>query len=75
MIYKVSYVVKGGEFPGSIRNQQTRPEIGDTVQIGPNRFTVIEVHEMMPPREGFQFVQAIVADSQQENTEEQESYW
>lgn len=60
MIYKVSYVVQGGAYPGGIRNQTDAPEIGDHVQIGPMRFEVIEVFEIMPPREDFQFLHATV---------------
>jgi hypothetical protein len=73
MIYKVSYVVRGGEFPGGIRNETTRPEIGDNVQIGPRIFQIVEVQEMMPPRDGFQFVHAIVASTEKPAT--QESFW
>ncbi len=60
MIYKVSYVVQGGEFPGGIRNQVEEPNIGDLVQIGPMQFEIIEVFEIMPPREDFQFLHATV---------------
>jgi len=60
MIYKVSYVVQGGEFPGGIRNQTDEPTIGDLVQIGPNQFEIVEVFEIMPPREDFQFLHATV---------------
>lgn len=60
MIYKVSYVVQGGAYPGGIRNQTDAPEIGDQVQIGPMQFEVIEVFEIMPPREDFQFLHATV---------------
>lgn len=60
MIYKVSYVVQGGEYPGGIKNDETRPEIGSTVQIGRMLFEVVEVHEIMPPRDDFQFLHATV---------------
>jgi hypothetical protein len=60
MIYKVSYVVQGGEFPGGIKNQMERPEVGSTVQIGPKTFEVVEVVEIMPPRDDFQFLHATV---------------
>jgi hypothetical protein len=73
MIYKVSYVVRGGEHPGGIRNEDHRPEVGDTVKIGPRVFQILEVHEMMPPRDGFQFLQAIVSSS--DKPAEQEDYW
>ena len=60
MIYKVSYVVEGGDYPGGIKNEEKRPEVGDSVQIGPRNFEVIEVLEIMPPREDFQFLHATV---------------
>ena len=67
MIYKVSYVVKGGESPGGIKNQEEKPEVGSIVLIGPRRFEIVEVYEMMPARDDFQFLHAtvkLVADSE-----------
>ncbi len=60
MIYKVSYVVLGGEYPGGIKNQYERPAIGDQVQIGRKVFEVTEIHEIMPPRDDFQFLHATI---------------
>jgi len=60
MIYKVSYVVIGGEYPGGIRNEIEPPKPGDHVQIGTTMFEVVEVHEVMPPRDDFQFLHATV---------------
>jgi hypothetical protein len=60
MIYKVSYVVQGGEYPGGIKNETERPKVGDTVQIGRTKFTVTEVHEIMPARDDFQFLHATI---------------
>lgn len=60
MIYKVSYVVLGGEYPGVIKNQQERPGVGDRVRIGRRSFEVIEVVEITPEREDFQFLHATV---------------
>jgi hypothetical protein len=60
MIYKVSYVVMGGEHPGGIMNHIKRPEIGDQVEIGKLTFEIIEIHEVMPPRGDFQFLHATV---------------
>ena len=74
MIYKVSYVVQGGEYPGGIRNEETRPEVGETVKIGPRVFQIIEVHEMMPSRDGFQFLNVVVTTSDKPTTTT-EAYW
>lgn len=60
MIYKVSYVVIGGEYPGGIKNEVDRPQPGDIVRIGLMEFEVVEVHEIMPPRDDFQFLHATV---------------
>ncbi len=60
MIYKVSYVVIGGEYPGSIRNETERPQVGSIVQIGRVKFEVMEVQEIIPPRDDFQFLHATV---------------
>jgi hypothetical protein len=60
MIYKVSYVVIGGEYPGGIRNESECPQVGDIVQIGRTQFEVMEIHEIIPPRDDFQFLHATV---------------
>lgn len=60
MIYKVSFVVLGGEHPGAIKNLYERPKVGDRVEIGSMMFEVVEVHEIMPPRDDFQFLHATV---------------
>ncbi len=60
MIYKVSYVVQGGEYPGGIKNVEERPQPGTLVQLGPMLFEVFEVHEILPPRDDFQFLHATV---------------
>jgi hypothetical protein len=60
MIYKVSYVVIGGKHPGAIMNQTQSPEVGDHIIIGPDSFEVVEVREMMAPREDFQFLHATI---------------
>ena len=58
MIYKVSYVVIGGEHPGAIVNSSTRPEVGDRVSFGDVDFEVVEVMELMPARGEFQYLHA-----------------
>lgn len=58
MIYKVSYVVLGGKHPGAIRNQNEAPKVGDRVRLGRAHFQVVEVSELIPPREDFQFLHA-----------------
>jgi hypothetical protein len=60
MIYKVSYVVIGGKFPGGIVNQGHEPQVGEKVRIGRTHFEVIEVQQISPPRDDFQFIHATV---------------
>jgi mannose-6-phosphate isomerase-like protein (cupin superfamily) len=60
MIYKVSYVVIGGDYPGGIKNEMEPPAVGAVVQIGRKKFRVEEVHEIIPPRDDFQFLHATV---------------
>ncbi|MBL8153504.1 MAG: hypothetical protein JNM70_04910 [Anaerolineae bacterium] len=65
MVYKVSYVVTGGNFPGGIKNETRRPHVGDIVQIGRMKFEVTEVHEIIPARDDFQFLHATVKPLEQ----------
>ncbi len=58
MIYKVSFVVVGGEHPGAIANVEQPPRVGDRVTLGKKEFEVIEVLELMPPRGEFSFLHA-----------------
>jgi hypothetical protein len=58
MIYKVSYVVRGGSHPGAILDAETVPKVGETVTFGGQEFRIIEVMELMPSRGGFGFLHA-----------------
>jgi hypothetical protein len=58
MIYKVSYVVLGGQHPGAIKNQSEAPKVGEKVRLGRKNFEIVEVNELIPPREDFQFLHA-----------------
>jgi hypothetical protein len=59
-IYKVSYVVIGGDYPGGIVNQSHAPVVGDEVELGRHTFEVTEVQQISPPRDDFQFFHASV---------------
>lgn len=56
MIYKVSYVVVGSKHPGAIKSQSEKPQPGDRVRLGKKQFEVIEVKEILPPRDDFAFL-------------------
>lgn len=58
MIYKVSYVVVGGSHPGAIINQDASPNVGDEIQLNGKRFEILEVVELLPPRDDFAYLHA-----------------
>lgn len=58
MIYKVSYVILGGKHKGGIKNQSERPKVGDRVRFGRGIFEIVEITEIIPPREDFEFLHA-----------------
>ena len=70
MIYKVSYVVQSGEYPGSIKNEYEEPKVGARVMIGPVECEIVEVHQIMPPRGDFTFLHVTVVPVERLTTEE-----
>jgi len=56
MIYKVSYVVVGKPNLGSIVNLDAPPRVGDRIQLGDEMCEVIEVVDLIPPREDFAYL-------------------
>ena len=56
--YKVSYVVTDGGHPPTMVNIRKPPQAGERVQIGRDTFEVVEVHQPMPPKGEFCFLQA-----------------
>jgi len=56
MIYKVSYIVQGGAHPGTIRNETSYPQVGETVKIGKYSFEITEVLELIPPHHDFSYL-------------------
>ena len=69
MIYKVSYVILGGKHKGGIKNQYERPQVGDHVRWGRSSYEVIEVMEIMPPRDDFQFLHATARPLEKKHTD------
>lgn len=59
-VYKVSYVVLGGQYPGGIISQPVEPKVGDRVELGHHTFEVIETQRVGPPSDDFQFYHATV---------------
>jgi hypothetical protein len=58
MIYKVSFVVHGGDHPGAIQNMEKRPENGDRVKLGNKFYEIVEVLEIIPSRGDFGYLHA-----------------
>jgi hypothetical protein len=58
VIYKVSYVVVGGSHPGAIINQDTAPDVGEQIELNGERFEIVEVIELLPPRDGLAYLHA-----------------
>jgi hypothetical protein len=55
-LFKVSYVVLGGDHPGAILSTSVRPQKGALVKLGGREFTVVEVIQLIPPRGDFDFL-------------------
>ncbi|HSB66564.1 MAG TPA: hypothetical protein VLD65_08290 [Anaerolineales bacterium] len=59
-VYKVSFVVAGSEHAGAIINRDQAPIIGEKITLGEDLFEVVEVLELMPPRDGFFYIHSTV---------------
>ena len=69
MIYKVSYVVLGGKHPGAIRNERERPLIGGRIRLGRKPFEIVEVSDLLPPRDDIQYLHVTLRDVTGHSTE------
>ncbi len=58
ILYKVSYVVIGGEHPGAIVNVDEKPEAGQEFTFDGRVFEIVEVVELMPAVGNFGFLHA-----------------
>jgi len=56
MVYKISYVITGGQYPGAIVNREAPPQLGEIVELGEKRFEVIEIADLIPPQGDFAFL-------------------
>lgn len=57
-MYKVSIVVPGRRDVGGIQNMNKEPKPGDIIRLGNEKYEIIEVAELMPPRGDFAFLHA-----------------
>jgi hypothetical protein len=62
--FKISYVVVGGEHPGAILSLKRKPREGETVLLGENEFTIVEVIPLMPPRGDFHYLHVTLEPAQ-----------
>ena len=62
MIYRVSYMVRGTvrdqKHPGTTRDEDDLPQVGNRVELGGDLFKIVEVQELIPPMGGFSFLHA-----------------
>ena len=58
MIYKVSYVIVGGQHRGMVINQEEAPEVGHHVELDEQMCEIIEVQELVPPMGDFAYLHA-----------------
>jgi len=56
MIYKVSYVVIGGQHRGMIANQDEAPQVGQHIELAGLMCEILEVQELVPPLEDFAYL-------------------
>lgn len=56
--YKVSIVVPGRRDVGGIQNLETEPKTGDYLILGEEKYKIIDVAELMPPRGDFAYLHA-----------------
>jgi hypothetical protein len=56
MIYRISYIVENDTSPGVITSQERQPQVGEVVDFGLGQFIIVDVCEILPPKDGTQFL-------------------
>jgi hypothetical protein len=56
--YKVSIVVPGRRDVGGIQNLDKEPKQGDILELGKEKYEIVDVAELMPPRGDFAYLHA-----------------
>jgi len=56
--YKVSIVVPGRRDVGGIQNLDREPKPGDILLLGKEKYKIVTVSELMPPRGDFAYLHA-----------------
>jgi hypothetical protein len=57
--YKVSIVVPGRRDVGGIQNLDEEPKPGEIIILGKEKFEIVDVAELMPPRGDFAYLHAV----------------
>lgn len=57
--YKLSIVVPGRRDVGGIQNLEKEPKSGDIIILGKEKFEIIDLAELMPPRGDFAYLHAV----------------
>ena len=56
MIYKVSYVIIGGQHRGAMINEDHPPVVGSHIELGGQVCEILEVQELIPPLGDFTYL-------------------
>jgi len=57
--YKVSYVIPGSDIPSVIANTSRPHQVGDVVRLLDRDVKILEVKQMMRPRNEFAYLEAV----------------
>lgn len=57
-IYRVSVIVPGRRDIGAVQHPAQEPQLGDKVVLRQEEFRIMDIVELMPPRENFIYLQA-----------------
>lgn len=65
--YKVSIVVPGRRDVGGIQNLEIEPKLGDILVLGKEKYKIVDVAELMPPRGDFAYLHATCTPAKKDN--------
>jgi hypothetical protein len=58
-VFKLSIVIPGRREISGIQNIEKEPKLGDILTIGTEKFEIVEVAPLIPPRENFAYYHVI----------------
>jgi hypothetical protein len=70
--YKLSIVVPGRRDIGGIQNLEKEPRPGDVVVLGNEKYEIIELVELMPPRGDFVYLHAVCRPVREDERSDQD---